>query len=159
MGFITGRGPTLKFCSRSKCEFARLEKTCPGQVNGSLFGLCPSHQSEIIQVYGIRIPTIMDWQDGFNPFEKYESQFGWLFPTEWKNNMFQSPPDIVLKEVGSVKSASSYSKGKPKPVGIPNCHHLPVDTSVFEKTLSQNGQKKATSFRHVTSTWCTESHL
>ena len=35
---------------------------------------------------------------GFNPSEKYESQLGWLFPTEWENNpvMFQSPPTSLL---------------------------------------------------------------
>ena len=32
---------------------------------------------------------------GLNPSERYESQLGWLFPTEWKNhpNVPNHPPD------------------------------------------------------------------
>jgi hypothetical protein len=30
--------------------------------------------------------AMFDLVSGLNPSEKYDSQLGWLFPTEWKNN-------------------------------------------------------------------------
>ena len=101
MGFITGRGPTLKFCSGSKCEFAWLEKTCPGQVNGSLFGLCPCTNWRSSKYTAFE--SLQSWIDRMVSTPMSSSVGMMKFPTEWKNQMFQSPPDIVFKEVGSVK--------------------------------------------------------
>jgi hypothetical protein len=33
--------------------------------------------------------------DGSNPSEKYESQIGSLFPTEWKNKTYSKPPTRI----------------------------------------------------------------
>ena len=42
---------------------------------------------------------------GLKPSEKYESQLGLIFPTEWEKNMFQTTNQNIL-EYGIVKDSS-----------------------------------------------------
>ena len=63
---------------------------------------------------------------GFNPFEKYESQLGWLFRTYGKIvHMFQSPPTITINPIKSAYIPLIY------PNYIPLNQIVPVTTSHF----------------------------
>ena len=66
-------------------DFSTSEHTEPLSRSGWM-GIFHTTNKEYIYIYLV---------DGFNPSEKYESQIGSLFPTEWKNKKYPKPPTRI----------------------------------------------------------------